>query len=77
MYMLTSNYPKELFGDKNPGEVEPSSKTRPLVLSPNGRRLLIAVVVVGVIAFAAYQTRNQIRVQELVEQQLQHRIRMH
>lgn len=76
-YMLTANYPKELFGDKNPEAVEQRSKTRPLALSQNGRRLLIALIVIGVIAVVAYQTANQIYVHHMVEQQLQHRMHMH
>jgi hypothetical protein len=73
MLMVTASYPtKEVLGDKNPGEVEPRSKTRPLVLSQNGRRLLITMIVVGVIALVAYQTANQIYIQHMLEQRLHH-----
>ncbi|MFI0444736.1 DUF4389 domain-containing protein [Actinomadura sp. 6N118] len=47
--LLTSAYPKRLFGDE--GLDEPRvSPTRPLMLGPNGRVLLIIFVVLGVVS---------------------------
>lgn len=55
VYLLTSSYPKRLFGDHaKPASEEPQggsgSPTRPLVLSHGGRILLTAYIVIGVIA---------------------------
>jgi hypothetical protein len=44
--MLTSAYPKRLFGD--PPDAAPHSDTRPLVLTGGARVLLIAFIVLGV-----------------------------
>ncbi|MFB7619987.1 DUF4389 domain-containing protein [Kitasatospora sp. NPDC056181] len=51
LLMLTSAYPKRLFGEE-PGSVPggPVSATRPLVLSGAGRGLLVAFILIGVIA---------------------------
>ena len=49
--MLTSAYPKGLFGD-GPGETARSG-TRPLLLTGGGRGLLILFIVVGVLAYIA------------------------
>lgn len=45
LLMVTASYPTK--GDKNSGEVEPRPKTRPTVLSPNGRGLLVTMIVAG------------------------------
>ncbi|WP_331741711.1 DUF4389 domain-containing protein [Kitasatospora sp. NBC_00039] len=54
LLMLTSAYPKYLFGDE-PGSVPggPVSATRPLVLGGGGRGLLIAFIVLGVLSWGA------------------------
>lgn len=51
LLMLTSAYPKRLFGDE-PGPVTggPVSGTHPLVLSGGGRGLLVAFLVIGVLS---------------------------
>jgi Domain of unknown function (DUF4389) len=68
--MLTSAYPKRLFGDQALVAAEypavpasdpdweqpvppPRSSTRPLLLSPGGRALLIVIIVVGVLGYFA------------------------
>lgn len=51
VYLLTSSYPKRLFGDATAaltGRPEPTG-TRPLVLSRGGRVLLVAFLVLGVL----------------------------
>lgn len=53
VYLLTSSYPKRVFGDRvNTGapQAESASPTRPLVLGHGGRMLLTAYVVLGVVA---------------------------
>ncbi|MBV9012330.1 MAG: DUF4389 domain-containing protein [Pseudonocardiales bacterium] len=60
LMMLTSAYPKWLFGDRalvapdpdwqQPVPPRPSS-TRPLLLSPGGRALLIVIIVLGVLGY--------------------------
>ncbi|MGW2250934.1 DUF4389 domain-containing protein [Kitasatospora sp. NPDC001660] len=49
--MLTSAYPKRLFGEEPGSEPEPASATRPLVLSGAGRGLLVVFVLLGVISW--------------------------
>lgn len=66
--MLTEQYPRELFGDKYPEVVEQRSATRPLVLSRGGRRLLIAMIVLGALSYVAYTVTNDI----MIIQQMQH-----
>ncbi|MEU5878567.1 DUF4389 domain-containing protein [Spirillospora sp. NPDC047279] len=60
--LLTPAYPKRLFGDEGLEEQPRVSPTRPLILSPNGRVLLIVLVVVGVFGLVV-QTITQITVQ--------------
>lgn len=62
--MLTSAYPKTLFGEREMTPVEEvGSDTRPLVLSSGARALLIVFIVLGVLSYfgggdAAEQTSN-------------------
>lgn len=50
--MLTSAYPKWLFGDRALVSVPPRrSSTRPLLLSTGGRVLLIVIIVLGVLGY--------------------------
>ncbi|MFG3053989.1 DUF4389 domain-containing protein [Kitasatospora sp. NPDC048239] len=53
MLMLTSAYPKRLFGEE-PGSVPggPVSATRPLVLSGGGRALLVVFILIGIASSA-------------------------
>lgn len=73
--LLTDKRPKELFGDKNP-TAERRSATRPLVPSPGGRRLLIAFIMVGVLAYLGYNITNTLVIQPMLQdallQQMQH-----
>lgn len=49
--MLSSAYPKRLFGDE-PGSEAPVSATRPLVLSGAGRGLLVLFLLLGLVSWA-------------------------
>ncbi|BFV60175.1 hypothetical protein KCMC57_up52790 [Kitasatospora sp. CMC57] len=51
--MLTSAYPKGVFGESAADEGGPVSATRPLVLSRAGRGLLVAFIVIGVLSYLA------------------------
>ncbi|MEE1788498.1 DUF4389 domain-containing protein [Streptomyces sp. SP17BM10] len=52
LVMLTSAYPKRLFGEEAGSEPDgPASATRPLVLSGAGRGLLVAFVLLGVVSW--------------------------
>ncbi|MFD7904365.1 DUF4389 domain-containing protein [Kitasatospora sp. NPDC059747] len=51
--MLTSAYPKRLFGEEAGSEPDgPVSATRPLVLGGGGRGLLVVFIVLGVVSWA-------------------------
>jgi hypothetical protein len=55
--MLTSAYPKRLFGDPDPagatpGETGRVSATRPLLLTSGGKVLLVVFIVLGVVSVA-------------------------
>lgn len=51
--MLTSAYPKRLFGEEADSEPQgPVSATRPLVLSGGGRGLLVVFVLLGLVSWA-------------------------
>ncbi|MGW2376987.1 MULTISPECIES: DUF4389 domain-containing protein [Kitasatospora] len=52
LVMLTSAYPKRLFGEEPGSEPEPVSATRPLVLSGAGRGLLVLFLILGVVSWA-------------------------
>jgi hypothetical protein len=57
--MLTPVYPGRLFGDASEDPVPPTSATNPLLLSRNGRVLLIVMVVLGVLGLLA-ETANTV-----------------
>jgi hypothetical protein len=46
--LLTSAYPKRVFGDEPTADATPDVQTRPLVLSGAARALLIVVIVLGI-----------------------------
>jgi hypothetical protein len=48
LMLLTSSYPKRVFGDE-PSGVESGVDTRPLVLSSGARTLLVVVIILGVL----------------------------
>ncbi|MEU8510604.1 DUF4389 domain-containing protein [Kitasatospora sp. NPDC048722] len=53
LVMLTSAYPKRLFGEEAGSEPDgPVSATRPLVLSGGGRGLLVVFIILGVVSWA-------------------------
>ncbi|MFI9361532.1 DUF4389 domain-containing protein [Kitasatospora sp. NPDC053057] len=52
LVMLTSAYPKRLFGEEPGSEPEPVSATRPLVLSGAGRGLLVLFLILGLASWA-------------------------
>ncbi|MFH9347802.1 DUF4389 domain-containing protein [Kitasatospora sp. NPDC017646] len=52
LVMLTSAYPKRLFGEEPGSEPEPASATRPLVLSGAGRGLLVLFLLLGLVSWA-------------------------
>ncbi|HEY1968786.1 MAG TPA: DUF4389 domain-containing protein [Pseudonocardia sp.] len=56
--MLTSVYPKRLFGDETVDAMPPTSPTNPLRLTRNARVLLIVMLVVGVLGFVGQITLN-------------------
>ncbi|WP_354641353.1 DUF4389 domain-containing protein [Kitasatospora camelliae] len=51
LLMLTSAYPKRLFGDELDKTVPRSSATRPLLLSSGGRVLLVVFIVIGAVSY--------------------------
>ena len=57
--MLTSAYPKGLFGDSTPSEGEPAGRdTRPLRPTDGAKWLLIIFIIVGVLAVAGNAVNN-------------------
>ncbi|MEV7597222.1 DUF4389 domain-containing protein [Kitasatospora sp. NPDC089797] len=52
LLMLTSAYPKRLFGEEPGSEPERVSATRPLVLSGAGRGLVVVFLILGVVSWA-------------------------
>ncbi|MEU4115302.1 DUF4389 domain-containing protein [Kitasatospora sp. NPDC028055] len=52
LVMLTSAYPKRLFGEEPNSEPERVSATRPLVLSGGGRGLVVLFLILGLVSWA-------------------------
>ncbi|MER7674112.1 DUF4389 domain-containing protein [Kitasatospora sp. NPDC096128] len=52
LVMLTSAYPKRLFGEEPGSEPERVSATRPLVLSGGGRGLVVLFLILGLVSWA-------------------------
>ncbi|MFD5467589.1 DUF4389 domain-containing protein [Kitasatospora sp. NPDC127059] len=52
LMMLTSAYPKRLFGEEPGSEPERVSATRPLVLSGGGRGLVVLFLLLGLVSWA-------------------------
>lgn len=52
LVMLTSAYPKRLFGEEPGSEPERVSATRPLVLSSGGRGLVVLFLILGLVSWA-------------------------
>ncbi len=50
--MLTSSYPKHVFGDPGTATSQDTQGTRPLALTSGGRALVIVFIVLGVLALA-------------------------
>jgi hypothetical protein len=67
--MITASYPnpKQLFGDTQPDAAEQRSRTRPLILSTGGRRLLITMIVLGAVGFVGYELFNDLYLQPMLQ----------
>lgn len=66
--LLTDEYPANgVFGEKDRQTTERRADTRPLVLSRGGKRLLTTFVLIGLIAYPAYEIMNQLYIQPMIQ----------